>query len=797
MADDQIRVDIVADYDDRDARKAKTDLEAIDGTTAEAEVAVDDNASKVTGAVESDLRAIDGTTAEAEVSVDDNASKVTGAVESDLEAIDGTTAEAEVSVDDNASKVTGAVAADLEAIDGDTARAAVEVTGDPTAGAVAADLRAIDGATPKADITVTGDPTAANVAGDLREIDGKTAKATIDADATAGTNTLISRVGGLPGAVAAIGPELRTMAATGGPIAAVAAAFIGAATEASNVALEAEGIADFAGTSVENASALQAVLRDTDAMEANDLKDTINQVTGALASNPALIETLGLKMDTVRQGPFETFIAAVDAWNSGQLSANEKMTVGSQLFGEEGIRQISALTSALDTDLATAIANVSENRIISEADVEAAREVKRQFAELSGQLQGMAVQVGGEVVPVLADMLGMVEDTVDGVNNIFELGQTATPLSVFDWIEQFPSAQFVEIYDALNKAGVSAEDLRNDFFDLNDVMALLEAGVPAEVIQGAELTADAQEHLSREIANTADAAGDETTALDTLAAEQQAANEQAAEAIAVLQDQAEAHREAAEASGEQADALLSANEVFYAQQEALRGVGEAVANYDETVADATATDSDRIAALQDVAKAADELAQTEVDAARQTRATEGATLSYTEALDIQNRSLINQAGQMEGPTRQALVNHIARLNNIPPEVVSDILALIDQGKIDEAEQLLADTSRTRTATVKADNDDQALRNTESELEWLSRDRDAWIRVHQQAVSGFGAMFGAGVGMAPSMAPAVAAPAAAGGDTYNLNLPRGTRVTDTVRALDRHARRNGRRPYAFR
>jgi hypothetical protein len=52
-----------------------------------------------------------------------------------------------------------------------------------------------------------------------------------------------------------------------------------------------------------------------------------------------------------------------------------------------------------------------------------------------------------------------------------------------------------------------------------------------------------------------------------------------------------------------------------------------------------------------------------------------------------------------------------------------------------------------------------------------------------------------LGSAPAAAP-LPVQVSAGGDTYNLNVPRGTRPDDMVRALDRHARRNGR-PYAFR
>jgi hypothetical protein len=54
--------------------------------------------------------------------------------------------------------------------------------------------------------------------------------------------------------------------------------------------------------------------------------------------------------------------------------------------------------------------------------------------------------------------------------------------------------------------------------------------------------------------------------------------------------------------------------------------------------------------------------------------------------------------------RQAILDYIAAANGIPPEKVTEIRALLDQGKIDEANAVLADASKARTATITADAD---------------------------------------------------------------------------------------------
>ena len=84
---------------------------------------------------------------------------------------------------------------------------------------------------------------------------------------------------------------------------------------------------------------------------------------------------------------------------------------------------------------------------------------------------------------------------------------------------------------------------------------------------------------------------------------------------------------------------------------------------------------------------------------------------------------------MNGPARAALVDHIAQLNGIPPEKASEILTLIDQGKVAEAEAVLASTSRTRSATVVAD---AKTAEAERDLNDVARTRTAQINAKYNA-----------------------------------------------------------------
>lgn len=125
--------------------------------------------------------------------------------------------------------------------------------------------------------------------------------------------------------------------------------------------------------------------------------------------------------------------------------------------------------------------------------------------------------------------------------------------------------------------------------------------------------------------------------------------------------------------------------------------------------------------------------------AKEDAAATGTTLSATAALDANNRELIAQATQLNGPSRQALIEHLARVNGLDVSVVSDIITNADPTSLADAESKLADASRSRDATVLADADTSQAK---ADIDALNG-RPVTIKVTPSLGSTIASWFGAG------------------------------------------------------
>jgi hypothetical protein len=101
---------------------------------------------------------------------------------------------------------------------------------------------------------------------------------------------------------------------------------------------------------------------------------------------------------------------------------------------------------------------------------------------------------------------------------------------------------------------------------------------------------------------------------------------------------------------------------------------------------------------------AKKIADAQKRVAEDTATANGTTAKATELLDLQNASMLVSAHEATPAQRKAILDYIAVANNIPAEKLTDVRALIDQGKIAEAEAALAAVSVARTATITADAD---------------------------------------------------------------------------------------------
>jgi hypothetical protein len=207
------------------------------------------------------------------------------------------------------------------------------------------------------------------------------------------------------------------------------------------------------------------------------------------------------------------------------------------------------------------------------------------------------------------------------------------------------------------------------------------------------------------------------------------------DATRAIEDQTKALEAQRDALEESRDAHLDLIDAQREQTDAAYAARDAERDFRAQVADTTAALDEHSNESDEGQAALDALALAAADAADAQVDLLGDTASATAKIDTQNRSLLTSASTLTGPMQDAILGYIADLNGIPPEVVSQIKAALDRGDIAEAERLLSNASRTRSAAIQAQADAWALAKAERELAFLTRDRtvDISVRYHRPTV----------------------------------------------------------------
>ena len=384
----------------------------------------------------------------------------------------------------------------------------------------------------------------------------------------------------------------------------------------------------------------------------------------------------------------------------------------------------------------------------------------------------------------------------------FKAAEMIGPLADSTWSD--------DVSDNLVKAGLSLEQFQalieaNNTTEDAWIAKTLEAGVSQEVLAdimfAVGVARENQAAATEKAKNNERLLGEESertaTVLDRSAVATEHKAQAEADAAGVVQRsakaaelQADAEEQAAAATDRhrdailalaaeqtaQADAARAAVDAGFAQRDAQRQAAEAAVALTEALAAEDTTMVELGEKIDATSEAALALADADVRVAEEAARAAGVTLTQVDKTDLLNRSLLNQASTLTGPARAALVAHIAQLNGIPPEVASEILALIDQGKVAEAEAKLAETSRTRTAQVNAQaNTSQA----EGDLNRLARPRDTVINATVRTLGvtyAAGGVAGSRGGIAGEAGPEILdGRYLTTGATY---VPPGTHVTST-------------------
>lgn len=479
------------------------------------------------------------------------------------------------------------------------------------------------------------------------KLDGKTGTVKLRADtgeldkASSKLSGLTDLAGELPGP---LGEAAGLLGGAGGIAAGAglaAAAVVSLVDAATDAAIEAQTLANLTGASVENASRLLVVAKRA-GIEYNDLADIAGQMNQVLAQQPELARQLGINLADGKDG-IARMVEIVDTLSRSTMTAQEQALILSQLFGEEGVRQVAKLTTLVGTDLQKALDDVADTQVITADDVEQAQKFKEEWAETKALAQGVALELGQTLIPVLSDALGIVNEintTLEGlpdIPGIGGLGDLIGPKGILN-----PTGQAARGLDFLHDKLSNFNDTGADTVNMFDGMAQAIADTVARTIE-------------------------EQRRLEELNAEREAANRQMETYVGWLEQVgAEADNEARlrEQTERHFDALARLNE-------------EAEAH-------------DRITPLQREADAA-RAATTEYETLFGTLSAEGERLrlirafeSLKQRIDDGNLSLID--GQIAiNDLRTDVARYAQDVLKLPPDVTTKIVSEVDFGSLDTAE----------------------------------------------------------------------------------------------------------------
>lgn len=593
---------------------------------------------------------------------------------------------------------------------------------------------------------------------------------------------------------------------------AVGTALVGMGTKAvasfEDATLGAGKLRDALGVTAQEASRLQEVAGDL-GIGVEAIESAFGRMNRAAANTPQAFEAIGAAIKRNRDGTVnvvETFLSVVDALDRIP-DATQRASAAQQIFGR-GWQNIAELVAQGADGVRKSLAGVESQKVFNDKQIDQGRELRDNLDELKGVSESAALVIGGKLAEALNDLLGA--------------GQK---------VAGFITALEEKIPEGAKRSGISLSSLGSTIGDVAHDF-VFNAKVITDTLGLTEKAADdageANAAAVRILEGLAPAAERGVSPLlDVAAAHEEMADkaEAAHKFIELVTKAFEAQVEAAENAADQVLDASDAQEKFAEAAAVTNGMLDEHGHLLDQSADGTkkytdAVDDERDA-LIDAAKAGRDMAVQQAAAA-------GQTLNATQKVDAFNRSLEDNAAYATPAAKRAAYEYLVQLNQIPAEKAAEILTLVDQGRLAEANGQIQNASRTRTAAIIADAETTAAEN---ELNRVARLRTAQIQAQVTGARTMGAQLAHGgrahagdiageagaelvklggrqaIVDSPTIMPegAMVTPLgtggaangagygnAAGAGTVNvtINMPPGSNGNDVVRAIRRYERRNG-------
>jgi len=501
------------------------------------------------------------------------------------------------------------------------------------------ELTADDKATPKVKDVKT----------EVDKVDGKKAVVKVEADTKAFTDGVEGLNDGLDQAINKV-QDIKGRGAAGGVLA-VGAALLAAGEHAADLAIEVGNLKALTGDTAEESSRLNGVWKGA-GFDAKDLQDVLLQMNGVLSTNGDMAKQLGINLNdgkTVGQR-FEQVVAAL---GENFTDAGERSQLASQLFGEEGVRQVNAVTEAYG-DLSTAVDEYT-GKVFSDEEIRKAREYKAQLREVKTEFEQLTVKAGGFTL----GFIGGLETAGTAIGKFFR-GLTVEGDVFESWgIERAFDAS-VEAANGFDRALLDSAKTIEEVRQIATQYGLDLHGVNMIAVEWSKTHQEAVPVLTE----FDDRVEGVARAMDDAAAAILREREAAKKNLDATKDLTEEYKD----QRDELDDLLRAKTQLVggeiAVRQSQRDAKTAMDELNTSIADGTLAYEDLGPALDDVVTQQMDAAQTAADyEAAQLRAN-GSTVDAQTEMFLYKQELQKLADQATGPTRDALLALIAQLDEV-------------------------------------------------------------------------------------------------------------------------------------
>jgi murein DD-endopeptidase MepM/ murein hydrolase activator NlpD len=446
-----------------------------------------------------------------------------------------------------------------------------------------------------------------------------------------------------------------------GASAAVGAFAVKSIASFQNTALGAGKLRDALGVTAEEASRLQEVADDL-GIGVAALESTMGRMNRTAAQTPDKFAAIGAELAKNEDGTTnvtETFLSTVDALNQIP-DATVRAQKSQEIFGRSW-QDIAELVAAGGDSVRESLASVEAGKIVDDAEIERARKFRDTLDNLKGVAEELAVEVGGALVDALDDMAPALQATAEAA------GLAVRALGGLFGIAETVGSSIGHALSPWNREIRMSNNLTSLAFQITEAAA---ASFDKELLKG--------KHSFQEVRQAALDHGMTMEAANIIALEWKATNEELGRTIHGL-TQAETYTVEATEELKHITELTSA--VMEEWGRKAHFAADEMNNLRNDYSKLKGELSDRQAFLDiaDGFDAIEEAAQEAFDATDPAEA-EANARRFEGAVLSQKQRVLEFGESIEG---------------LPEQTTTDIIALIDQGKLGEAERRLNNLSRPR------------------------------------------------------------------------------------------------------